>query len=799
MVNLYAHMQKEEEKMRKQTIADHCKNTAKVAVERIGIRDFYHTIYLSALLHDMGKTGDAYQDYIMKAANGENVIRGSVNHTFAGVIYILEKFHTEKKSYESLTSELIAYAIGAHHGLFDCISIERKNGFQHRLEKEGLNYEEVRERFLNIISEKEIEKEFRQAVREISDFFQSLKKNKCNSTSANFILGLFLRMVLSGVMYGDRLDTAEFIQKIPHEDNHVNKQFWNEQVEYLEKRMKEKFINNEEQSEINKVRKQISDECKAFAHYGNGVYKLSVPTGAGKTLSTLRYAYTLAAQEEKQRVIFVIPLLSVLDQNSKVIREYTKAKERIGEHHSNIVQSADKGQEANSAQLVEEFWDEPIIITTLFQVLMNLFSNKTSSIVRMSSFSNSVIIMDEVQSIPLPNINLFNLAVNLLNKYFHTTIILSSATQPSFDTTKYPIQYSSPCNMIVETEEMKKVFKRTNIVDCITKIGMREEEIAEFCDEKLQNVSSLLMICNTKKQAKNIYKQLKRYSEEKDYELFHLSTAMCQRHRREILIKITECLEARDEVKVICVATQMVEAGIDFSFEAVVRIIAGLDNLVQAAGRANRNGEFGKSCNVYLVNYNDENLTHLKEIEEAQGSMDKLRKAFIQNPNNFGNDLLSNECIEFYYRDLLAGYDRNDKLDYKVKDCNMEDTLLNLLSQNSKYREEEKDTTQYFMQQAFLEAGKRYKVFDADTIDVVVPYKEGKEIMNELCSSKGIYNIGYRKELFRKASLYSVQIWKNQLQKLIEDGIVEQPAEDFYCLDIKNYTEIGFDEDNYMI
>ena len=186
---------------------------------------------------------------------------------------------------------------------------------------------------MNIISEKEIEKEFRQAVREISDFFQSLKKNKCNSTSANFILGLFLRMVLSGVMYGDRLDTAEFIQKIPHEDNHVNKQFWNEQVEYLEKRMKEKFINNEEQSEINKVRKQISDECKAFAHYGNGVYKLSVPTGAGKTLSTLRYAYTLAAQEEKQRVIFVIPLLSVLDQNSKVIREYTKAKERIGEHH----------------------------------------------------------------------------------------------------------------------------------------------------------------------------------------------------------------------------------------------------------------------------------------------------------------------------------------------------------------------------------------------------------------------------------------------------------------------------------
>ena len=243
----------------------------------------------------------------------------------------------------------------------------------------------------------------------------------------------------------------------------------------------------------------------------------------------------------------------------------------------------------------------------------------------------------------------------------------------------------------------------------------------------------------------------------------------------------------------------MVEAGIDFSFEAVVRIIAGLDNLVQAAGRANRNGEFGKSCNVYLVNYNDENLTHLKEIEEAQGSMDKLRKAFIQNPNNFGNDLLSNECIEFYYRDLLAGYDRNDKLDYKVKDCNMEDTLLNLLSQNSKYREEEKDKTQYFMQQAFLEAGKRYKVFDADTVDVVVPYKEGKEIMNELCSSKGIYNIGYRKELFRKASLYSVQIWKNQLQKLIEDGIVEQPAEDFYCLDIKNYTEIGFDEDNYMI
>ncbi len=801
----YAHI-RNDLNQEKQTMLSHLEDTAKIANERFCMDEYKHLVNVAGLLHDAGKYSDKYQEYLKKSANGEQVVRGSVNHTFAGVIYILEKYHNGD-AYEALTSEFIAYAVGAHHGLFDCIDIEGRNGFRHRLdaERDAIEYDKARNRYFEEVDEQKIESEFREAVLEVESFYVKLKahlksyqtsesKQRAGIGSGEFMLGMFARMLASVVMYGDRKNTMEFEQGIKHETNEVPRDFWKNQVDYLEKKMSENFSGSS-QTEINKVRQMISDGCKNFAEHGDGIYRISVPTGAGKTLSTLRYAYSLAMETGKQRVIMVIPLLSVLDQNSGVVKEYTEAKDQIGEYHSNIVQTNEQktnrqgmnGQgtdELEKEQLLSGFWDEPIIITTMYQFLMNLFSDKTTSVTRMSSLANSVIVFDEIQSIPKKDIHMFDLSMNFLHEFFGTSILLSSATQPEFGITKYPMLYTEPKDMITISKSMNQVFKRTEVdLSHVAGEPMAANEIAGFCNNLILENRSVLIICNTRKEAREIYQALHLYKEEQ-FCLFHLSASMCPQHRRDTLDKINSCLDGRDVCKTICVSTQMVEAGIDFSFETVVRVMAGLDNLVQSAGRCNRSGEYGHLCKVYLIQYKEENLSHLPDIKKAQDSMRNLLYQYDKSGRNF--DLFGEESIRFFYTDLFNDYMGNKELDYKTKDRT--DTLLNLLSRNSKH-ESSKSCEDYVMKQAFKEAGQQFVVYEEDTVDVIVPYKEGKNIIEELCSQKACYDIGYRKRLLKNAEQYSVRLWRNQLEKLFLDGVVYYGDEnkDFYVVTADYY------------
>lgn len=799
----------------------HCENTAQYALERVCMVEFEHTIQLAGWLHDLGKMSDAYQEYIRKAADGENVRRGSVTHTFAGVIYILEKYHSDNNSkYEKRTSELIAYAVGAHHGLFDAISCTDENGFEHRLqcEKESIQYEEVIERFLkHCLSEKQIEKEFYLAVVEVERFFEKTIDN-CNHWHHSavkhkdynprvemcYVWGLLIRMVTSAVMYGDRTDTAEFMQGISHENNVVSASFWEEQLAFMEDQLNEKNKKSDN-TQLNRERQKISDACKAFAKQGNGIYKLSVPTGAGKTLSTIRYAYTIAELERKQRVIFVIPLLSVLEQNAEEIRKYTKEKNFIGEHHSNIVQANDTEEQLNKSHLLAEFWDEPIIITTLYQLLMNMFSEKTSYITRYSALVNSVIVIDEAQSIPLRDTHMFDLAVNFMRDFFHTTVVLCSATQPTFENAMYPIRFTQPIQMIAQSEERKNIFKRVSVHNMVDPHGMSNAEIVEFCIDKMEKMRSLLVICNTRDQARKLYQEMS-YHRNEDLIIFHLSTSMCLQHRRDVLDEINECLSAKSGKKMICVSTQLVEAGIDFSFESVVRSLAGIDNIVQAFGRCNRSFEYGKTSDAYIIRMKEENLTNLKEIKEAQKSTESLLEAFENNPDRFDNDILSDKSIQFYYEALFTAYMADKgKLDYEISlsESMGKDTIFNLLSLNEKTNV--KKDSKYFTQQAFLTAGRYFQVFNSETVDVITPYKEGKDIIVELCSGRAKYDIKYRKELLKKAGEYSIQIWKNQLNDLINDGIILPVLGEngdyvlFYQLSNQNYTDIGYTKENNFV
>ncbi len=758
-----------------QSLKEHSKNTAiyaKSVLEKAGFAD---CAYLLGLLHDMGKAKQEFETYIKNSHRGEQVQRGSVNHTFAGVIYLLEKYHSKKNPSHFLASEILSFAIGAHHGLFDCCSLDGKNGFAYRLEKDKnvIHYSESIENFFReVVDELYITELFEKTSDEIWSFYNQLQNKYKGKNEGNerifFEMSMLCRLLLSSIIYGDRKDTIEFMSDRKKE---ALKFSWKEELDFFE----DKFAKMISDSPINKVRADISKQCASFAQKGDGIYNLNVPTGGGKTLCTLRYALIHAEKYRKKRIIFVIPLLSILDQNSKVIKSYIKNNDIVMEHHSNIVRERHDGNELDDYELFTVTWDSPVIVTTMVQFLNILFSHETSAIGRMQALCDSIIVIDEIQSLPKKMILMFNMAINFLKDFCHATIILSSATQPSLGKVKWPVEYDEPVDMVNLTNEQIEVFGRTEIVDKTTPAGMALAECSEFCMELLDEVTSELIICNTKRQALEIYRQI----EEMDYvRVYHLSTSMCKAHRAEVLDNLTSDLKMlRENVsslpykKVMCVSTQLVEAGVDFSFECVVRLMAGIDNLAQAAGRCNRNGEFGRKCKVYLVNINnkDEDLRYLSDIKKAKDSTEVVLHSGSE---LVLKNLIGKEAVELFYSSVFVNAKEKDELSYvvKLKDINFKKRLAYLLANKENHSDK---CNSFLLRQPFLTVGKEFKVFDDETTDIIVPYKDGKkyideltEIANQPCRTYELIDI------MEKLKEYTVSIYDWQKSKLDENGML---------------------------
>ncbi len=207
---------------------------------------------------------------------------------------------------------------------------------------------------------------------------------------------------------------------------------WKERMAYYE----ERIARLDSSGALNQVRSDISGQCLAAAQRESGIYRLNVPTGAGKTLSALRYALAHAEKYQKKRIIFIIPLLSVLDQNVKVIRDHVRDQDEVLEHHSNVIRGKDTAEEADRYEFLEESWNYPIVVSTLVQLLDILFSHRTSAAGRMQALCDSVIVIDEVQSLPKKITDMFNMAMNFLLQFCNASIVLSSATQPCFEELK---------------------------------------------------------------------------------------------------------------------------------------------------------------------------------------------------------------------------------------------------------------------------------------------------------------------------------------------------------------------------
>lgn len=779
-----AHIRKVDDKKYVQTVEEHCRGVAEIAAELLSDIGLEKTAYLAGMVHDLGKFSENFKNYIEKAADGEKVQRGSVNHTFAGVRFLLEKHSDEQLSgFSDIVLEILAYAVGAHHGLFDCVDDNNNNGFTKRIQKEGIDYLNAAQEFLKICcSKQDIEDLLKQSEKEFLPVFNEIEKladnadAKIQNTQITFYIGFLARLILSAIIEADRSDTSQFMNGYSEKTVKNISEIWINCIKNVEQKLSTMPLDKP----INETRAQISALCAEAGNLESGIYRLNLPTGAGKTLTSLRYALHHALKHNKKRIIFTMPLLSIIEQNAGIIHEYIGNEDILLEHHSNVIETDETG-ELDKRELLIESWNVPIIITTMVQLLNTLFAGKTSNIRRMQALCNSIIVIDEVQTVPDKMLSLFNLALNFLAKICNATIILCSATQPCFKKTMYPLDKSVK-DLITLTKEQETVFKRVRLeykgeMDC--------EELADFAAGILEENNRLLLVCNTKNEAAVMFNLL--CSKLKDVKAFHISAGMCTAHRKETIKEMQEALKNKQQ-KVLCVSTQVIEAGVDVSFARVIRLLAGMDNIVQATGRENRNREFDGRAPGYIVRLKGEFLKGLSEIEAAKNAAANLLVKYRNNPQIYDDDLMSAKAVNEYYKSLYENV-KSGYHDFYIE--SVRDSILNLMSCNGNVDSEKiPEYNKYFMHQALKTAGGLFTVFDESSIDIIVPYDRGTEIIQEVFAV-GDKDYEKLKAILKEAKLYTVSLFKYQKIKLEEQGaLIFVPSAGVYILQDGYYDEL---------
>lgn len=539
------------ETQRIQSMQEHAGNVVLFLSNVCELSELKNLVELAGILHDAGKLGTKNQDDFKNILKlGDKVHKHGLDHSTAGGRLALELIK------EWPVSEFISTLIYFHHGMEDCINLENGQSLQERRLKKEIEYAYIKEKFFRIYDIKTLKKSGEEAIQSYQKIFNNINEfvKKQDSSgkkygSRYFYLGMYLRIALSLLIDGDWTDTACFFQDIPLSKRISQKEtqeIWQKCIYNFEQYLKNEIQNNPDNgNRLNSFRQEISDSCRKAAETNQKLYRLTVPTGAGKTLSSLRFALYHARKEQKNRIIYVAPFTSILEQNAEEIRKATGLPSVVLEHHCNVI--CEEGEEEKYRNLTET-WDSPIIVTTAVQILNTLFSDQKSCIRRMHNLCNSVIIFDEVQAIPVKCTELFNLAVNFLSQFCGTTVVLCSATQPTLAS----LEENNICRCVEmsgESEKYAKAFKRVEIIDETERYsgGMETEDLRDFALEKTEEYRSTLVIVNTTKCAFEVFQKLEDSCTE-EYEIFHLSNNMCPQHKLDTLREIRNAQAALQKV-----------------------------------------------------------------------------------------------------------------------------------------------------------------------------------------------------------------------------------------------------------
>ncbi len=765
-----------------QTVEEHLEGV-KTKCERYAEQlQFGNTGRLLGVLHDMGKYTEEFYDYINESVRrqkaGEPKLNSTVDHGKHGAILVLERYH-DKDIFGRMMSEIAAMLICYHHGgLEDFMSedlniplLNRCGYFQGNGITEA-SYVQARERFLKrVISTGELDELFDKAAAELKVYITA-GKNKDSDPYYN--LHLLIKFLYSCLIDADRYDTYLFMQVKKEEETQEIQHLWekfDQRLAIREENFRKQETGSALEETVKMLRQDIWKQCNDFGSKQEGVYTLTVPTGGGKTLSSLRYALNHARRWKKKRILYVLPFTAIIEQNAGVVRDALETGNYLLEHHSNVADAREASrEEIEYRQLLTEQWTSPIIFTTMVQFLNTFFSGGTRNIRRLHNLTDTILIFDEIQALPIKCISLFNEAVNFLCSRCGDTVLLCSATQPGLDTVAHKINIKQ--EIITDLNKKFEDFKRMEIVDMRYKGKMSLPQLGEFIYDLKKGNESILIILNTKKTAEAVFQEVGRKLEETDTVFYFLSTNLCPAHRKQIMKEMKEVL--RDHRQVVCVSTQLIEAGVDISFSCVVRHLAGLDSIAQASGRGNRNGE-GEVKNTYIIELEEEILGSLEDIKLGESGTIYVLDEYRRDRERFESNLLSPEAIKRYYKYFYAEGAIESKMDYPVSDTSNTkrkdqkesvNSIYKMLSNPQKKASYEKSANNKYplmLEFQFKTAGKYFEVIDEFSEAVLVPYGNGKNIISKLQSFK---NIMPDMELIRSAQPYMVNVSKKVLQRL---------------------------------
>lgn len=593
---------------KEQSMKQHSEGVAAL-MKSFALTDDFADIYsYCGLLHDIGKYSKRFQNYIRSRGEKEP--------------------HAKWGAYMARMNKLanIAFPVIGHHA-----GLPNRDAMFETLEQCAKN-----ENKWNQIL---------QALEEDDTIIPMCDNSSFNKIRDVLQKELFVRLLYSALVDADSLDTERHFQKEQYDERSCKIL----DVDALLAALNKRFDSFKQVTSLNILRTKVRLYAQNLANANQGCFSMTLPTGMGKTLTSLNWALHHAkAHPNIKRIVIVLPFISIIDQTANELKTIFKNYDVILEHHSNVIHEGANEEESyckDSKELATENWDYPIVITTAVQFFESLFSNQRSKCRKLHNLQDSIVIFDEIQTLP---VNLAECTMKMLDDMLHLcrcSFLFCTATQPNFQTRKdfRGIDHITPL-----VENPASVFTSTKRVKYIPIDDYKAQSFESIADCVMEQNDSVLIVCNTKKKAMTLFDNLKEKSE---IPVLHLSTNMCQIHRMEVINNVRQKL--KDGEKLILCSTQLIEAGVDIDFPVVFRELAPLESIIQSAGRCNREGKL-KEGQVYLF-----------QLEE-QGQPSRQYETFAQYAQlcyrGNENRLSDADFYAEYYTNIIKNYSSEDNV-----------------------------------------------------------------------------------------------------------------------------------------
>lgn len=701
-----------------QPLSDHLRTVAVLARQFGAPLGMGLNVEVAGALHDLGKYRDEFQEYLRQE-------RPSSKETQHAIFGAALAFNSNALG--------AAFAIAGHHaGLHNLSDLQQK----------------VRSNKPDPLRvSRELGEKLRREYGPVPDF-----PNPPSWIRTEFSAEFYTRMVLSCVVDADRLNTANWKTNSACERELESDRLLRLLVQELNRKKSASMP-----STLRSLRNRIFDSCLNAGTLPQGFFSLTVPTGGGKTLSSMAFALAHSKQHALRRVIVVIPYLSIIEQNAA---EYSRifGREDVLELHSAVQPQLDSSEEERSQlDLISENWNAPIIVTTSVQFLESLFAASPSRCRKLHRIAHSVVIFDEVQTLPAHLLSPVFSTIRELQANYGVSFVFCTATQPAFRrSAMLPEEFFSPEEVSELAPDPPGLFRELRRVAYHLPVPGETQSWDSIADQMARN-KQVLCIVNLTRHAAELWDRLRLRLPNEERPI-HLSAGMCAQHRLDLINRIRALLREGRPCRV--VSTQLIEAGVDVDFPVVWRAMGPLDSIVQAAGRCNREGLLAQG---HLYVFSPEDHTLPPGVYRSASSQAIITLASLGTREAAARRLATEPDI---FRSYFQALYEVVNLDYrKGRETSIQEDRACL---------------------RFRDVARKAKVIEDAGHPVIVPYSDAASLIEEIRNRpKSTDGPRFRREDMRRLQRFVVNVRNRDFSALLAREHLRQllPGMEFYCLD----------------